>query len=81
MIDKCTLAISNCIDKEGFNDHDLYMIGQKGYEKIGKSLVISVIKAMREPTEKMSMKGNLAIAAGLEADDVFKNMIDCIVND
>lgn len=40
-----------------------------------------VIKAMREPTMEMTMKGNLAIAAEFGADLVFKNMIDAIINE
>lgn len=85
MIERCAKAVSNCIDENKFTDHDLYMIGQNVPDLTGIAISKAVIKAMREPTDKMkSIEGvhwnyGCHICGGLT--EGWYAMIDAVIND
>lgn len=82
MIERCAEAVSNQRQtaiygriRINWKSDDM----SSDYKENCRDIVIEVIKAMREPTEKMINIGNLATAADLNALYVFKNMINAIV--
>ena len=80
MIERCVKASFDCWNKHnGLN----YVADDmsSGEKEFAEKHIIAIIKAMREPTEKMIKAGSSMADGGGGAIFIYEEMIDAVINE